>query len=123
MPTSRFVVVSAPLEERVKASLVSRAQQAVGGGLQGGQRADTLRYQLEVLLRKAHALTGKPVEHMESPQVARYEQGQFYKMHFDSADEESDASAVGGGSWPATRPAQRVRPRAPAHGSPPRVRG
>ena len=29
MPTSRFVVVSAPLEERVKASLVSRAQQAV----------------------------------------------------------------------------------------------
>jgi hypothetical protein len=29
MPASRFVVVSAPLEERVKASLVSRAQQAV----------------------------------------------------------------------------------------------
>ena len=29
MPTARFVVVSAPLEERVKASLVSRAQQAV----------------------------------------------------------------------------------------------
>ena len=29
MPTTRFVVVSAPLEERVTASLVSRVQQAV----------------------------------------------------------------------------------------------
>lgn len=29
MPTSRFVVVSAPLEERVTASLVSRAQQGI----------------------------------------------------------------------------------------------
>tara|TARA_B110000211_G_scaffold60766_1_gene68573 strand:+ start:630 stop:971 length:342 start_codon:yes stop_codon:yes gene_type:complete len=29
MPTSRFVVVSAPLEERVTASIASRAQQAL----------------------------------------------------------------------------------------------
>jgi len=33
MPTARFVVVSAPLEERVAASLASRVQSAVAGAL------------------------------------------------------------------------------------------
>ena len=33
MPTSRFVVVSAPLEERVAASLATRVQGAVAGAL------------------------------------------------------------------------------------------
>ena len=35
------------------------------------------------MLRKVVALTGKPLSHMETPQVARYESGQFYEMHFD----------------------------------------
>jgi hypothetical protein len=33
MPTARFVVVSAPLEERVASSLASRVQSAVAGAL------------------------------------------------------------------------------------------
>ena len=33
MPTARFVVVSAPLEERVAASLATRVQSAVAGAL------------------------------------------------------------------------------------------
>ena len=33
MPTSRFVVVSAPLEERVAASVATRVQGAVAGAL------------------------------------------------------------------------------------------
>jgi len=34
-------------------------------------------------------LTCKPISHMEVPQVARYEKGQFYRMHYDSADPET----------------------------------
>jgi hypothetical protein len=33
------------------------------------------------LLAKVQALTRKPISHMEVPQVARYECGQFYRMH------------------------------------------
>ena len=35
------------------------------------------------VLRKVSLLTRKPIGHMEHPQVARYEEGQFYEMHFD----------------------------------------
>ncbi len=41
------------------------------------------------LLAKVHTLTRKPVSHMEVPQVARYERGQFYRMHYDSGDAEA----------------------------------
>jgi prolyl 4-hydroxylase len=41
------------------------------------------------LLAKVQALTRKPISHMEVPQVARYECGQFYRMHYDSTDAES----------------------------------
>ena len=37
------------------------------------------------LLRKVHELTGKPASHMEDPQIAKYERGQFYTEHYDSA--------------------------------------
>jgi len=43
------------------------------------------------LLAKVHALTRKPASHMEVPQVARYERGQFYRMHYDSGDPGSTA--------------------------------
>jgi prolyl 4-hydroxylase len=39
------------------------------------------------VLRKVQALTAMPIDHMETPQVARYEPGQFYTMHFDGPDE------------------------------------
>jgi hypothetical protein len=42
------------------------------------------------LARKMAALTGKPISHMESPQVCRYDEGQFYGMHFDARDERAD---------------------------------
>lgn len=41
------------------------------------------------LLRRVHALTGKPASHMEDPQVARYEEGQFYGDHYDSVPKEA----------------------------------
>lgn len=44
------------------------------------------------LMRKLRALTGKPPAEMECPQVARYEPGQFYTMHFDGSDEVAAAS-------------------------------
>lgn len=37
------------------------------------------------LMRKAALLTNKPPSHMETPQVARYEKGEFYEPHFDGA--------------------------------------
>lgn len=45
------------------------------------------------LLAKVSALTGKPVSHMEPPQLARYETGQFYGPHYDGGDE---AGQMGG---------------------------
>jgi prolyl 4-hydroxylase len=47
------------------------------------------------MLARIQALTGKPVGHMEIPQVARYDEGQFYEAHFDASDEKSAASGVG----------------------------
>jgi prolyl 4-hydroxylase len=47
------------------------------------------------VLARIQALTGKPVSHMEIPQVARYDEGQFYEPHFDASDEKSAASGVG----------------------------
>ena len=35
------------------------------------------------VISKVERLTNKPSSHMETPQVARYESGQFYSMHFD----------------------------------------
>lgn len=43
-------------------------------------------YPCPSILAKVHALTGKPIEQMETPQVARYEAGQYYTMHFDGDD-------------------------------------
>lgn len=39
------------------------------------------------LLQKVQALTRLSAEHFETPQVARYEQGERYTMHFDSQPE------------------------------------
>jgi prolyl 4-hydroxylase len=50
------------------------------------------------VLRKVLALTRKPVNHMEVPQVCRYEPGQFYRMHYDSGDEETLVHGVMGQS-------------------------
>eukprot|EP00934_Nitzschia_sp_Nitz4_P002182 Nitzschia sp. Nitz4//scaffold163_size50693//37346//38395//NITZ4_006993-RA/size50693-snap-gene-0.61-mRNA-1//1//CDS//3329538046//2182//frame0 len=36
------------------------------------------------LMRKISALTGKPMEHCELPQVGRYEASQYYFQHFDA---------------------------------------
>jgi len=38
------------------------------------------------LLSKIQALTGKPFDHMELPQVARYTEGQRYVEHYDGVD-------------------------------------
>jgi prolyl 4-hydroxylase len=40
------------------------------------------------ILRKIQALTNKPLDHMELPQVARYTDGQRYVEHYDGVDPE-----------------------------------
>ena len=44
------------------------------------------------VLAKVSRLTGKPISHMEIPQVARYESGEFYEPHFDAADKQTIAT-------------------------------
>ena len=56
MPTARFVVVSAPLEERVKASLVSRAQQALLVALRLRSEVNETLHREDVGERAAEAL-------------------------------------------------------------------
>ncbi|EOD39168.1 hypothetical protein EMIHUDRAFT_439880 [Emiliania huxleyi CCMP1516] len=43
------------------------------------------------LLSKIQALTGKPFDHMELPQVARYTEGQRYVEHYDGVDPHTTA--------------------------------
>ena len=43
------------------------------------------------LLSKIQALTGKPFDHMELPQVARYTEGQRYVEHYDGVDPHTEA--------------------------------
>lgn len=57
------------------------------------------------LLQKVRALTRKPHEHMESPQVARYTSSQQYQAHYDSVDphtEEGRSFCADGGQRVAT---------------------
>ena len=56
MPTARFVVVSAPFEERVKASLASRAQQAVLVALRLRSEVNETLHREDVGERAAEAL-------------------------------------------------------------------
>mmetsp|Transcript_3089 Transcript_3089/g.9434 ORF Transcript_3089/g.9434 Transcript_3089/m.9434 type:complete len:265 (-) Transcript_3089:99-893(-) len=44
------------------------------------------REDLPSVVTKVCALTGKPVEHLELPQVGRYRNGEFYKPHYDAFD-------------------------------------
>ncbi|KAJ8614073.1 hypothetical protein CTAYLR_005856 [Chrysophaeum taylorii] len=44
------------------------------------------REDLPSICTKVCALTGKPVEHLELPQVGRYRTGEFYKPHYDAFD-------------------------------------
>jgi len=44
------------------------------------------REDLPTVCTKVCALTGKPVEHLELPQVGRYRAGEFYKPHYDAFD-------------------------------------
>ena len=57
MPTARFVVVSAPLETRVKASLVSRAQQALLVALRIRDEVDETLLREDAGERAAEALS------------------------------------------------------------------
>ena len=43
------------------------------------------------LLAKIRRLTGKPYDHMELPQVARYTDSQRYVEHYDGVDPHTDA--------------------------------
>lgn len=56
MPTSRFVVVSAPLEERVTASIASRAKQAALVALQIKREVNDTLHREDVSERAAEAL-------------------------------------------------------------------
>ena len=47
------------------------------------------------LLRRVAALTGKPPSHIEVPQVARYDPGQFYRMHYDTGGEQTQMAGRG----------------------------
>ena len=62
MPTSRFVVVSAPLEERVAASLASRAQEALLVALRLRTRVDETLHREDLGDRTKEAL-----EHVSRP--------------------------------------------------------
>lgn len=44
------------------------------------------REDLPSVCTKVCALTGKPVDHLELPQVGRYRSGEFYKPHYDAFD-------------------------------------
>lgn len=44
------------------------------------------REDLPTVCTKVCALTGKPVGHLELPQVGRYRGGEFYKPHYDAFD-------------------------------------
>jgi prolyl 4-hydroxylase len=59
----------------------------VGGDVvTAGRTSDSCyfeQYHLPGLMRKVTALTGKPVEHCEYPQVAKYVTGQQYGRHYD----------------------------------------
>ena len=44
------------------------------------------REDLPSVCTKVCALTGKPLEHLELPQVGRYRGGEFYKPHYDAFD-------------------------------------
>ena len=47
------------------------------------------REDLPSVCTKVSALTGKPLEHLELPQVGRYRGGEFYKPHYDAFDTSS----------------------------------
>lgn len=47
------------------------------------------REDLPSICTKVCALTGKPVEDLELPQVGRYRSGEFYKPHYDAFDTSS----------------------------------
>ena len=68
MPTARFVVVSAPLEERVSASLASRAQDALLLALRIGREVDDTLQRERASERAAEAL-GAVVEPGGAPFV------------------------------------------------------
>lgn len=57
MPTSRFVVVSAPLEERMAASLASRVQGAVAGALRLKSEVNATLQREDLNDKAAEALT------------------------------------------------------------------
>jgi prolyl 4-hydroxylase len=69
----------------VAESCLSRS--LVGGDVvAAGRTSDSCyfeQYHLPGLMRKVTALTGKPLEHCEYPQVAKYVAGQQYGHHFD----------------------------------------
>jgi len=62
MPTSRFVVVSAPLEERVAASLAARAQEALLVALRLRTRVDETLHREDLGDR-----TKEAIEHVSRP--------------------------------------------------------
>jgi len=43
------------------------------------------------LTEKAAGLLGLPVEHAETPQIARYQRGEFYHPHYDALDPATEA--------------------------------
>lgn len=50
-----------------------------------------------LLARISALLLGKPISHLEIPQVARYDEGQYYEPHFDATDETVESSLAGAG--------------------------
>lgn len=69
----------------------------------GSEAAQNVRTSSTVLLRRTRAeaqqlharvgeLLGKPVEHLEDPQVSRYLRGEFYLPHFDGPSLEEPTS-------------------------------
>tara|TARA_B100000902_G_scaffold389097_1_gene435706 strand:+ start:346 stop:684 length:339 start_codon:yes stop_codon:yes gene_type:complete len=62
MPTSRFVIVSAPLEERVAASLAARAQEALLVALRLRTRVDETLHREDLGDR-----TKEAIEHVSRP--------------------------------------------------------
>ena len=62
MPTARFVVVSAPLEERVAASLVARAQEALLVALRMRTRVDETLHREDLSDR-----TKEAIQHVSRP--------------------------------------------------------
>jgi prolyl 4-hydroxylase len=69
----------------VAESCLSRS--LVGGDIAiPGRTSDSCyfeQYHLPGLMEKVTSLTGKPLEHCEYPQVAKYVAGQHYGMHYD----------------------------------------